>query len=445
MQLSLTRVAEQRGGDLPPLQHVLHADQERGERFRRDGHVFEHGRRPARPLDAVEERLRLADQPPEQIGIVLVEGRARPAASRFCWKTSSTSRCVRWRTSTGSSPSYSTSSRASVSAGIKTSKRISPSRARLTWRRSIRSHAVGCVGRISPTARAALSRLSNSNRTTPRCRGRACVDNVASVIKTSVPSEPATSPARSSESSAEDVREVVAAAFQRALGLVLPDHVGAVAQERGQAVDQIALSRIGVFALAAEELRPIELHQPAVGQRDLKTLDVPPDRAVLQPAATAGVAGDHAADRGDGAGGRVGAEAASPRPQLGGQPLVRHSRLHPDRFPVDADDAAEEPGEVDHQSRAERFAGRAAAGSAGVNGDALLGGVLQAGRRVGRPPRPHHGQRLDLVNAGVGRVKLQRDFVATNLARDQSAQVVLDSLTLLMERVHEAASGGFRK
>ena len=112
---------------------------------------------------------------------------------------------------------------------------------------------------------------------------------------------------------------------------------------------------------------------------------------------------------------------------------------------VDVDDAAEEAGEVDHQSRAERFAGGAAAGPAGVDGDALFRGVLQAGRRVRRPPRPHHGQRLDLVNARVGRVKLQRDLVATDLARDQSAQVVLDSRTLLMQGVHEAANGGFRK
>ena len=216
-------------------------------------------------------------------------------------------------------------------------------------------------------------------------------------------------------------------------------------QECSQAVDQLAFSRIRVFALAADQLRPIELQQPAVGQRDLKTLDVPADRAVLQPAAAAGVAGDHAADGGDGAGGRIGAEAASPQPQLGGQPLVRHSRLHPDRLPLNADDAAEEPGEVDHQSRAERLAGCAAAGSAGVDGDALLGGVLEAGCRVGCPPRPHHGQRLDLVHAGVGRVELQRNLVATDLARDQSAQVVLDSLSLLMKRVHKAANGGFRK
>ena len=119
-QLSLARVAKQRSGDLPPLQHVLHADEERGERFRRDGHVFEHGRRPARPLDAVKQRLRR--------GPAARTNRCRPgrrpsgapAASRFCWKMSSTMPCVRRRTSTGSSPSYSTRSRASVSAGIKT-------------------------------------------------------------------------------------------------------------------------------------------------------------------------------------------------------------------------------------------------------------------------------------------------------------------------------------
>ena len=40
-------------------------------------------------------------------------------------------------------------------------------------------------------------------------------------------------------------------------------------------------------------------------------------------------------------------------------------------------------GEVEHQSRTERFAGHAAAGAAGVDGDVLFGGVLQAGGHVG--------------------------------------------------------------
>ena len=56
------------------------------------------------------------------------------------------------------------------------------------------------------------------------------MDNVASVIKTSVPSEPADERGQVQRVLSEDVGEVVAAAFQRAVGLILPDHVGAVAE-----------------------------------------------------------------------------------------------------------------------------------------------------------------------------------------------------------------------
>ena len=51
---------------------------------------------------------------------------------------------------------------------------------------------------------------------------------------------------------------------------------------------------------------------------------------------------------------------------------------------VEADDAAEKLGEIQHQPGAERFAGHAAAGTTGMDGDVLLGGIVQAGRHVGR-------------------------------------------------------------
>ena len=131
------------------------------------------------------------------------------------------------------------------------------------------------------------------------------------------------------------------------------------------------------------------------------------------------------------------------RPQLGVEPLVDHARLHADRFCVDADHAAKMGGEIDHQPRPERFAGHARAGAAGVDGDVFFGGVLHAGRHVGRRARPDHRQRLDLVDAGVAGEELQEDVVAANLAGDQPAQIVLDAFALLVEWScrHQAARG----
>ena len=84
-----------------------------------------------------------------------------------------------------------------MSAGINKSKRTSASRARLRWRRSINSQALGFQGRISRTAREALSRLSNNSKVVPRRPGMGSVAIVASVIIASVPSEPDSSRATS--------------------------------------------------------------------------------------------------------------------------------------------------------------------------------------------------------------------------------------------------------
>ena len=205
----------------------------------------------------------------------------------------------------------------------------------------------------------------------------------------------------------QHVGEVVSAAAQRALGLALADQAGMLRQEGDQPIDQVALAKIGVLTDSLDQRCAVELQQLAVGQRDLQAADVTPHRAVLQPAAAGGVAGDHAADGGDGAVGRVGAEKASPQPQLGREPLVDHARLHAAQFSLEAEDAAEEPGEIQHQPGAERFAGHAAAGAVGVHGDVLLGGVLQAGCHVGRTAGADQRQGLDLVNAGVAGVELQ--------------------------------------
>ena len=177
-------VAQQRGGDLLPLQHVLHADQEVGKHLRRHGQVLDDRHRPARPLHAGTTAAASCWPAARKVGLLLVEGlpggEGQPLAAG---KARRPRRCIRWRTSSGSSPSYSTSSSGLGLAGISRSKRISLSRARLRWRRSIRSQAAGAEGSISRRP----GRPSPGSRTAagPRrdAAAAACVASVASVIK----------------------------------------------------------------------------------------------------------------------------------------------------------------------------------------------------------------------------------------------------------------------
>ncbi len=140
-----------------------------------------------------------------------------------------------------------------------------------------------------------------------------------------------------------------------------------------------------------------QFHHLAVGHHDLQTADVPPHRAVLQPPRSGGVDGDHAADRGHRRVGRIGTEEAAVTPQVGVEPLVDNARLHADRLRFDADHAPQVLGEIDDQSRPQRFAGHAAAAAAGVERDVFFGGILHAGGHVGRrcadAPRPAAGSR----------------------------------------------------
>ena len=152
-----------------------------------------------------------------------------PAASRFCWKTSSTSRCVRWRTSTGSSPSYSTSSRASVSAGIKHIEAdfAFPGEAHVAAVHQVagrrlrgQDFAEGAGGLVQ----ALEQQQDHAAMPRQRLRGQGRLGDQAER-----PFRARRQPRQIQRVLAKDVGEVVAAAFQRALGLVPADHVGVVA------------------------------------------------------------------------------------------------------------------------------------------------------------------------------------------------------------------------
>ena len=77
---------------------------------------------------------------------------------------------------------------------------------------------------------------------------------------------------------------------------------------------------------------------------------------------------------------------------------------------------------------------RPGSGAAGVERQFLFGGVLQARRHVGGRTRPDHGQRLDLIDAGVAGIELEEQIVATHVAAHQSAKIVLDAFSDLVHR-----------
>ena len=122
------------------------------------------------------------------------------------------------------------------------------------------------------------------------------------------------------------------------------------------------------------------------------------------------------------------------------KPLQHDARLHADRIRIAADDAPQVLGEINHQPGAERLAGHAAAGAAGVERDVIVGGILHAGRDVGRGPRTHHAQRPDFVDAAVAGEELAKQVVAAHVAGNQPAEVFLNSLALVIEFWHEMSS-----
>ena len=115
--------------------------------------------------------------------------------------------------------------------------------------------------------------------------------------------------------------------------------------------------------------------------------------------------------------------------------------LDADRFGIGAHDAAHRFGEIENQTGAQRFAGQAGACAARMDGNSLFGGVADDGGDVGGIARPHHAQRLDLIDAGVAGVQLNEQIVAPHVAGDESAQVVLNSLAFGIHGKSSQASG----
>ena len=276
MELALAGVAEQRGGDLVALQHVLHPHQEIGQHLGRRRPCLRR-RAPAGWAPSPDTAPAAPCRPAARTRSVSSSSNAcrAPKASRFCCHISSTSRCSRSRTSSGSSPSCSTSSTASVSGGISRSKRGSASRARLRWRRSIRSQAVGLLGqdvghRPGRLLQAVEQQQRHAAMTRQRLGGQRGLGDQRQ---------------RAFRAGQQPGQVEVVRRRARRPGRIRSGSAGTSAgcrrissalsrQQVGQPVDQLALPRDGAGAHAVGQRLAAELQHLAVGQHDLQAAHV---------------------------------------------------------------------------------------------------------------------------------------------------------------------------
>jgi hypothetical protein len=98
--------------------------------------------------------------------------------------------------------------------------------------------------------------------------------------------------------------------------------------------------------------------------------------------AAAGVDGDDAAHGRHAAHGRVGAEEAAGSGQEAVQCGQHHAGLHSHSIVFDRENAAKVAGKVDYQTAAQRFAGQAGAGAAGVDWQLVLGRISHGGQHI---------------------------------------------------------------
>ena len=162
-------------------------------------------------------------------------------------------------------------------------------------------------------------------------------------------------------------------------------------------------------------------HDFTAGQHDRQALDVLASRTVFQPVAAGGIDGDHTAQRGHRPIGRIRPKTTTHRRQLLVQLAQDDTRLKSHRIVIHLQHAPHGMGEIDHQSRAQRFAGQTGAGSPRVQRKTVLGGVLDAGHDIGRVLGSHHSQRPDLEHTGIAGIGLQEDVVAPDFTFQQSS------------------------
>ena len=161
-----------------------------------------------------------------------------------------------------------------------------------------------------------------------------------------------------------------------------------------------------------------KVRDAAVRQHHVLLEDVIDRLAVDDRARAARVVGHHPADRGAAGGGEIRCESQSERSQVGVE-IVEHDAgldARPAFVGVDLEDAIQVLRRVEHQAGADRLAGLRRAAAARRDRRAVLRRQFHHARHVLGRAWHDHADRLDLVDAGVGRVQRARDAIESDLA-----------------------------
>ena len=178
----------------------------------------------------------------------------------------------------------------------------------------------------------------------------------------------------------------------------------------------------GVQVTAVE--RP-QVRQRAVGERHVQIEDMVDRLAVQHRPRAARVVGDHPADGGAAGGGDVRCEPQPVRGKLRVQLVEHDARLDPRPALLDVhlQKAVEVLRGVQLQPRPDRLAGLRRAAAAGGDGTPVRPGAFNGGQHVVARADDGDAERLDPVDARVGRVQRARDHVEAHLASEPCFEI----------------------
>jgi hypothetical protein len=183
----------------------------------------------------------------------------------------------------------------------------------------------------------------------------------------------------------------------------------------------------------------IQFDDLSVRQHHLQRFDPIPGGPVTQPVAASPVQRQHASHGGHMRHRRIGAEEPTSRGEELIQLSMHDAGLHTDAVGLNVEYSAHEMREVNDQARPQRFAGESRSRAAGVNGNAVVGGIANRSDHVGRVSRTDHAERANFVKAGIRRVQLHMGVVAEDFPMQQAAKVSLNAFPF---RVHGGVPAG---
>ena len=192
--------------------------------------------------------------------------------------------------------------------------------------------------------------------------------------------------------------------------------------------------RAGLDAIASSCLVQLGSGQgPQVSELSIRQhhpllADVIDRLAVEHGAGSARVVSHHAANRGAAGRRHIGREAKVERAQLRVQVVKHHAGFHarPPLVGVDLEDPVQVLRRIEHQSRANGLTGLRGAAASGRDRHTMpRSDVHRVHYRFGRA-REDHAQRLDLIDAGVGRVERARDAIEPHLTVDGGFKFALE-------------------